>query len=991
MAQGILRLSNLKVEQVTARPNLVPNCSFEQVSSGGTLIGWQWDKRNTDSTCTVDETQARSGKRSLKFINNTPFGAHVYGTLWLAEPIRLQAGKPYTLSAYIKSDDPGIAWIGGGANWQFRLRIPPTQGKWQRISMTFVPSERDTNFVLRIVTESPTKGFWVDDVKLEEGNEATFCQPYDERVVLEPTQIERNVEGDGEFTLTFDLFLPEPLPKALFRVQIGRTNFLQKSLPLQQGTWRVLVKGEAVGVDDSPKMLTLQLFDGSKRIASAETIVRFFSPQNASSRLNSLRRKLSALKSRLDSLKGKGMDISYPLVTFTVLENFVNYAEEDLKHSETRRAFMQISDMEAMAKRLERELSEALAGRRNFPEVPRWTGTERPKVVGPSFVAPVTFPSRPSSLAPRPVFFVGYGHFGQVRADIEKFPRYGINIIQIEFGPNSVFPSEGVVSEEPIRETLSVLDRAAKAGVAVNLLISPHYFPRWMLEKYPHLRKRREGFLQFCLHAPESQDLLKRYIAKVIPPLKDHPALHSICLTNEPVNAEEPCEFALRDWHDWLRNRHGNIQTLNKRWGTNFARFEDIPLPNPLNPTLPPSPQSIEFVRFNQEWFANWHKMLADVIKAIAPDLPVHAKAMTWTMVNDPDVRYGVDAELFASFSDINGNDSVNFYSHGIGEFAQGWLLNAMAYDLQRSVKDAPVFNSENHIIPDRETRYVPPEHIRAALWQGAVYGQSATTIWVWERTFDPKSDFAGSIMHRPACAEAAGLTCLDLNRLAEEVTALQKAPAQVAILHSVSSLVWDGGRYTDCRNKLYTALTFTGVKVGFVTERQLERGIEPDVPVLFVPNIVHLSDAAFETLKHYKGHIVLVGNGNLLSRNEYGIARNTGQWAQSKAEQIGFECGRTSWRDLWQALSEKLKALGVKPLVEVRDEKGARIWGVAWRCVETPRGVVINLCNYRHDPVKVRLWSNGEKITGIDLLGGEKLPRSFTLSPLQIRLLLVR
>src|SRR5579885_156322 len=65
MAQGILRLSNLKVEQVTDRPNLVPNCSFEQVSSGGTLIGWQWDKRNTDSTCTVDETQARSGKRSL--------------------------------------------------------------------------------------------------------------------------------------------------------------------------------------------------------------------------------------------------------------------------------------------------------------------------------------------------------------------------------------------------------------------------------------------------------------------------------------------------------------------------------------------------------------------------------------------------------------------------------------------------------------------------------------------------------------------------------------------------------------------------------------------------------------------------------------------------------------------------------------------------------------------------------------------------------------
>ncbi len=99
--------------------------------------------------------------------------------------------------------------------------------------MTFIPSERDANFVLRIVTESSTKGFWVDDVKLEEGSEETFCQPYDERIVLEPTQLERDIEGDGEFTLTFDLFLPEPLPKALFRVQIGRTHILRRSLPLQ--------------------------------------------------------------------------------------------------------------------------------------------------------------------------------------------------------------------------------------------------------------------------------------------------------------------------------------------------------------------------------------------------------------------------------------------------------------------------------------------------------------------------------------------------------------------------------------------------------------------------------------------------------------------------------------------------------------------------------------------------------------------------------------
>ena len=252
-----------------------------------------------------------------------------------------------------------------------------------------------------------------------------------------------------------------------------------------------------------------------------------------------------------------------------------------------------------------------------------------------------------------------------------------------------------------------------------------------------------------------------------------------------------------------------------------------------------------------------------------------------------------------------------------------------MAFDLQRSVKDAPVFNSENHLIPDRERRYVPPEHVRAVLWQSAVHGGSATTIWVWERTFDMKSDFAGSIMHRPACAEAVGLTCCDLNRLAEEVTALQRLKPQAVLLHSVTALVWDGGRYTDARDKLYTALAFTGLKLGFVTERMLERGELPDAPLLFVPGIVHLSDAAFETLGRYRGRLILVGGDGLLSRNEYDRERGE----RLEGERVSFEYGRTTWRKLWEELLPRLERWGVRPMVEVRDAE-ARAARVYWQAV---------------------------------------------------------
>ena len=278
--------------------------------------------------------------------------------------------------------------------------------------------------------------------------------------------------------------------------------------------------------------------------------------------------------------------------------------------------------------------------------------------------------------------------------------------------------------------------------------------------------RRREGFLQYCLHAPEGQELLQRFIAAAIKPLADHPALQSICLSNEPVNEEEPCEEARKLWHGWLQKRHGSVAAMNARWGSRFASFGEAPLPDPFA-EHPAKPVWMDYIRFNQEFFADWHKMLAEAVHKVAPGLPVHAKAMTWTMFNAKAVHLGVDATLFGRLSDISGNDSASFYASDEGEIAQDWLQNALGYTLQRSVLDAPVFNTENHVIVDRETRYIPANQVRSSLWQGAVYGQSATTIWVWERTFDRRSDFWGSIMHRPACAEAVGRVNCDLNRAA--------------------------------------------------------------------------------------------------------------------------------------------------------------------------------------------------------------------------------
>jgi hypothetical protein len=63
-----------------------------------------------------------------------PFGAHIYGPFWTTTPVRLEPGKPCTLSAWVKSDIPArrgsAARPAGGSGPAFRARM--AVGAWSR-------------------------------------------------------------------------------------------------------------------------------------------------------------------------------------------------------------------------------------------------------------------------------------------------------------------------------------------------------------------------------------------------------------------------------------------------------------------------------------------------------------------------------------------------------------------------------------------------------------------------------------------------------------------------------------------------------------------------------------------------------------------------------------------------------------------------------------------------------------------------------------------
>jgi hypothetical protein len=857
------------------------------------------------------------------------------------------------------------------------MTVGPAPEGWRRFATTFKAQEDEKELELRVNTDSPTPGLWLDDLKLEEGEAATYCEPAEPATKpwLTLDTPAGPIYAEGGWQVAATAFAPAGATQTPLEVTLapfsGTPSRLTRTLP--SGRWAITAWDDRGSLQPDAR-LSFRLGEGA---APAQTsfALQVRSAEAAREGLASLRAVLPTLHKAADDLRARSADLSYPDVSLAVLDNFVGYVADDLRHGEYRRAWEQLEDLRRMAAGLRASLRRSPEA---FPRVPRWVPSPL-RIEGPAFLGETTG-GAPGPSRTRPVIFTGYGHFRQVIDDLEKWKGYGSNIVQIEMGPSSVFPREGVTDLGPVDALAAVYDRAAASGVAVCQLISPHYMPDWALTAHPELKVKREGFIQYCIHAPEGRLILRQFIEILMRRIGNHPALHSICLSNEPVNVEDPgCPFAQAAWKAWLRKRYGTVERLNKLWKSEYASLDAVPLPEAA---VRPDPLHYEFVLFNQDVFAGWHRFLADCVHRVAPKVPVHAKAMAWTLLGDQEQRFGVDAELFGSFSQINGNDSVNNYGHGQDEWAQGWQLNAMAFDLQRSVLDAPVMNTENHVIPDRDTRPVPPEHLRTALWQAAIHGQSATTLWVWERAFDPKSDFAGSIMHRPACVRGVGETGLDLMRLSREVTAFQSARPQVAMLYSTSSMVFDDGDYTDCAAKTYAALSFTGLKVGFVTERQLAAGKRMPASVLIVPNARHLTQEAWEGLRRFKGTVLLLG-ADSLRWDPYGRERELpAGWLRAE-----YTRGRTSAQSLSPAIGKALESAGVKPAVQVSLSDGAPAWGVEWRCVHVKDRLLVNLVNYNRKPVrlsvKARVDSPARDLLTETLVGGR-----LTLDPLQPMLL---
>lgn len=691
-----------------------------------------------------------------------------------------------------------------------------------------------------------------------------------------------------------------------------------------------------------------------------ETNVRFAQRRPAAS-LDELVRETGGLRDELARAlaelepQGRGAKTR---ATLAVLDDFLPWIREDVARGYTNRAVRAVWELVDVAREESARLRRVRTGEEWDPPAPHF-------VTGPvetSHAQTIGTREWPDGRRERGnVMLTGFGHFGRVRRELAKLPPLGNHILQMEIGPRMVLPREGTVNTNALDVFFETAARAARENVQICLLMSPHYFPDWALAKWPHLKDcSSDGFFKYCVYDAHARAIVERTLRTVIPLVRGNPALHSICLSNEPeCGVFGRCPMVVREWPKHLSRRFGTVEAMNAALGTSLAAFEDAPVPAE-HPKTPATPLAAEFIRFNRQAFADFHRWMAGIVRELAPELPVHAKIMVGSSFGDTVTYQSVDLEAFSETSDYSGNDAYDCPLAGdpFG-WAHSWWEMEAGYDYQRSVRDIPVFNSENHVIRDRNVPTRGGRHIYTTLWQNAVHGQSATTAWQWERAFDDgTSDANGLFLDRPAWLAAWARCAIDLNRLADTLAPIQNLQPTVLLHFSLTTQLREGRRGKRFL-KWYRAANFLGQPLGVATEKALAdygRG-GPRARPLDSCRALLLPDDRFLPAEVKRGVDRLAADGVRVVRSE--------EDREERDLAVFFEKSAKEWQ-----LPDFPRA--VDPVA------GTGVFGVESRGCRQDGRSYVTLVNHQDGARRVRL-----EAPGVDLITGRRFPEVFDLDPL--------
>ncbi|MBQ2614113.1 MAG: beta-galactosidase [Clostridia bacterium] len=552
------------------------------------------------------------------------------------------------------------------------------------------------------------------------------------------------------------------------------------------------------------------------------------------------------------------------------------------------------------------------------------------------------------------------------------------------------------IDERTVKKFEETFDNLAKFNLSGQFGASPHYVPSFVLRDYPEINLP-EQWGNFNHQDPNHPKLLEMYeifYKSLIPRIKDKESFDGVILANEPqYNSMLDSWAFMDDYRAAMKEKYKNIQALNQRWGTAYKSFDEVEMPNGIEAT----PRYYDWKEYNDTILPEWIGNVSDYIKAIDPDVFTHVKVMdTFKTGVNFRISSSDNYEILKDVTDINGCDAWSMIATDDSRWKN------IFYDFLTSVKNAPIYNTEDHIIVDARTLTYDDNEVLyniADIWNGAVHGRGGSVLWLWDRYSRSKNGtiyFNSLLTARPDSVATLGKTTLDLNRLAKEVVALQDAKSEIAVLYSDTSVPYND-EMLDIIRSVSASLGENGQKTRFVVESQL--GTMMDYKAIIIPGSVSVRKDTLEQLNRFVqqgGELIILGD-KALSLNEYGDKHSERlvSAVKSKAvcltyEDAGTTIAGVSKQTIKKAITTLVQELKLDTVVVKDKATGETVTDADWITAEYDGAYIINLCGYTWEDREVEVYLNGQKVTASeDLINFGKYGETITLEghvPLLLR-----
>jgi beta-galactosidase len=270
--------------------------------------------------------------------------------------------------------------------------------------------------------------------------------------------------------------------------------------------------------------------------------------------------------------------------------------------------------------------------------------------------------------------------------DVALMREAGVTLVSV-----GVF-SWGMLEPRPGEYEFGWLDRVLGllhgAGIAVDLGTATVAAPPWFLRRHPEARPvTRDGLPYgngtrqvYCPSSPAYAAAASAITRELALRYGRHPAVVMWHVNNEygaPLG-ECYCETSAAAFREWLRDRYGDVATMNDRWGAafwsqNYGDWDEIEPPKTSGTVVNPALR-LDYARFSSDALLDCFIRERDILHELAPGIPVTTNFMATNCKP-------VDYWRWAPEVDVISNDN-----YLIAERTDNYIELAMSADMTRSL-----------------------------------------------------------------------------------------------------------------------------------------------------------------------------------------------------------------------------------------------------------------------------------------------------------------